>query len=443
MEENFEKKSSKKVWIIISVIILLLVAAAVAGVIYLKSSKKPEKIFAKAIEETFDMSENENDNVNARSGKIELELSAQIEADDPEIKAINEFLKAIKVKSTTEIDLDKKILNENLVAIYNNEEIISADALIQNETIYFYLNEIYSKYIEVNDYYLEGLDLSTIFENNTEVVSEDLVKDIKQILLDEVNSREFIQEKVEVNGEKVQKSTLRFTPREILEIAVKLMNKVNEYETIEGLEDLIEELEYAIEDAEDTENYAEISIYTKGLKNDVVKTDIVLINVEDDEAIIFEINKNSEKETVINLLMNEESAKVSGAEKLVELIITSEDKNKGTIEFKMNIEEYTAALKVKYVVDYNAKIEERDTSNSIMIDDITEADFMEMYENAQENEMLYSIIQLFITNSMESQVYDYEDEYDYLDDYDYDYLDDYDYDYLDDYDYDYFDEYEY
>lgn len=395
MEENFEKKSTKKVGIIIAVIVILLIAAAVGGVIYLNSTKNPEKIFAKTVEDMFEMTEKEN----AKSGKVELELSADIEANDPEIRAMNEFLKEIKLKSTTEIDVDKKILNENLTATYNGEQVISLDALVQNETMYLYLKDIYSKYIELNEEYLEGVDLSTIFETTTNTVSEDLLKDIKQIILDEIEKREITQEKVEVDGENMQKSTLRLTPKELSEIVLKMLKKIYEYQPIAELAELIEDLEYEIDYMSDNKNYVDISIYTKGLQSKLVKAEILLVNVEDDEVIVFELNKKSENETAISIAINEESKKVSGATKIIELTVKEENENKGTITIKMNIEEeYSIALKIKYAVDYNAKIEARNTQNSIDINSLTEADANEMIENIKNNEILYGIIQLMDVN---------------------------------------------
>ena len=111
MEENFEKKSNKKVGIIIAVILILVIFTIIAGgLISLTNNKKPEKIFAKTVEDMFQMSEKE---VNARTAKVGLELSADIESTDPEIRAMNQILNAIKINFTTELDLDKKILNAN------------------------------------------------------------------------------------------------------------------------------------------------------------------------------------------------------------------------------------------------------------------------------------------------------------------------------------------
>ena len=402
MEENFEKKSNKKVGIIIAVILILVIFTIIAGgLISLTNNKKPEKIFAKTVEDMFQMSEKE---VNARTAKVGLELSADIESTDPEIRAMNQILNAIKINFTTELDLDKKILNANILATYDDEQIVSLDGLIQDEKLYVYLRDLYSRYIEVNEQYLEGMDLSTIFETTSDTASKDLLNDIKQILLDEINSREFTQEKVELNDKNVQKSTLRLTSKEVLGITLKIMEKVYEYQPTEEYRILIQDLKDEIEYSEETNNYIDISIYTEGFKNEMVKADIILVNVEADEVIVFEVNKNSSNETVISMAINEESTQVSQAAKLIELTINEENENKGSIEMKMNIEEgYSVAVTVKYDVEYNVTIEERNTQNSIEIDSLTDADFNEIMSNIQDNEILYGIIESMIAPIVETQ----------------------------------------
>ena len=256
----------------------------------------------------------------------------------------------------------------------------------------------------MNEQYLEGMDLSTIFETTSDTASKDLLNDIKQILLDEINSREFTQERVELNGENVQKSTLRLTPKELLEITLKMMKKVYEYQPTEEYRTLIQDLEDEIEYLEENENYVDISIYTQGFKNELVKADIILVNVEADEVIVFEVNKNSSNETIISMAINEESTQVSQAAKLIELTINEENENKGSIEMKMNIEEgYSVAVTVKYDVEYNVTIEERNTQNSIDIDSLTDADFNEIMSNIQNNEILYGIIESMIAPIVETQ----------------------------------------
>lgn len=395
MEENFEKKSSKKVGIIITVVvILLIIAAMVGGVTYINSTRKPEKIFAKTIEDVFEMVEV----TDSRKEKAEVELSAELEANDPEVKAINEFLKVIKLKLTTEIDLDKEIFNANILATYNNMQVISLDTLIQNERAYIYLKDLYSKYIELDEEYLEGVDLSTLF-TTPKTINEDLITDIKQIILDEVNSREFTQEKIKLNDENVLKTTLRLTPKEVLEISIKMLNKINEYENIPEFEEAIEDLKMEMEYLDETENYLDISIYTKGLKNELVKAEALMIDKDYDEAIIFELEKNSEQEYTVKISLNEESTSVSEATELMSITVNEENENKGTIKFEMNIEDQgSIALNINYNVDYNANIEERDVSNSIDANSLTEEDAMEIMENIQQNEILYGLLELMMTS---------------------------------------------
>ena len=397
MEENFEKKSSKKVGIIITVVVLLLVIGAiVGGIIYLNSTRKPEKIFAKTIEDTFQMVKTEN----YRKAKMELELSAEINAEDAEIKAVNEMLKAIKLKATLETDLDKKIFNENLLATYDGEQVISVDLLVQDNKMYAYLNDLFSKYIEFNEADLEGVDLSSIFTATEAVeVDENLLKDIKQILIDEVNSRELTQEKTKLNDENVLKTTLRLTPNDILDIAIKILNKINEYENIPELEEAIEDLRIEMEYSDETENYVDISVYTKGLKNDLVKAEVLMIDKDYDEAIIFELEKNSEQEYTISMSLNEESTSVSEATELMSITVNEENENKGTIKFEMNIEDQgSIVLNINYNVDYNVNIEKRDVSNSIDANSLTEEDAMEIRENIQKNEILYGLLELMMTS---------------------------------------------
>lgn len=432
MEDNFEKKSHKKIGIIIGIIVAILIIAVAGGAIFLGISRKPEKIFSKVIEDSFSSLEK---NAGQEKVKMDLEFSLDMKSNDSEIESANEIIKDIKLKSTIETNLKKKIFNINVAAEYDKQDIISADALIQDDEIFFYLNDIYSKYIKVSEDYLEDIDLEEIFEIDEEA-DKNIVKNIKKVLLDEVEAKDLMQETVKVDNEKMLKSTLRLTPEELLKLINKMLKECQE---IDGIEDIIEEIDEIIEDLDETENYLDISIYTKGMFNEFVKVEAAFVNQEDDTVIVIEGIKKSDNETEINVLENDESTDISDALNLITVTVKSEEENKGTVQIKINIEDgevYT--LKIKYAVDYDADIKERDTSNSVDMDYLTQEDYSEMYENIENNEILYSIIygisQLSYVTPDYDEDYDYEDLYrDYIDD---DYSDwDYNYDYSD-YDYD-------
>ena len=100
-EKDFEKKSTKKVGKIIGIVLLtLIIIAVVGGYVYLKLTRKPEKIFSKAIEATV--------LEDKRKEKIQATFSASVDSDNEEIKQMNAYLGLIQIKTTTEIDRDKK-----------------------------------------------------------------------------------------------------------------------------------------------------------------------------------------------------------------------------------------------------------------------------------------------------------------------------------------------
>ncbi len=454
MEENFKKRSTKKIIIIIAIVVLL-VALIVGGVLfYLNSKNKPEKILEDKIKQAFELTESQSEEIN--SGRISLELSGEINSDMAEIKAINPIIKAVKINSITEFDVSKKIFNQNLSATYDGEQVISVDALLQDERVYVYLNELYSKYIDFTDELeeelsLEDIDLNSLFETNAELDMDALIKDIEGILIEEVSKLDLEQEKVEVNGEKVRKTTFELSEKDLLELLKKILNKVNEYQYNEEVQYLIEDLEYELEYVdEDSGNYIEISMYTKGLNNEIVKLEAKLFSYDeeemsiefnkenenkatievfmyDEEVMIIEYNKendnkttitakaegalfgiviekNSDTETVVNVLFNEYEESIETAQEVMSIVINEQNENEGTIKLSINAEEVELVLNVKYKVEENAIIEERNTTNSIKASEITDSDMIEILENVKKNEILYGIV-----NSMMSSYYDMSD----------------------------------
>ena len=71
---------------------------------------------------------------------------------------------------------------------------------------------------------------------------------------------------------------------------------------------------------------------------------------------------------------------------------------------KAEIEGINITFNIKYSIDYNAKIEAQDVSNSISIDDLSYEDEEEIMNNIQKNQFLSSILQSFVPTT---PVYDY------------------------------------
>lgn len=401
-EKDFEKKPKKKVGLIITVVVLVLVALIVAGgFVYLKFfNNKPQKIFEKAISKAFEMTEKTAKN----EGKLDIELSASLNSTSQDMMMANTYLQMIKLNLTTEFNMDKKVLNQGISVSAFDEPVISVEGLIQDNNIYFLLNNIYSKYIQVPSEEMEGVEPNEIFNTENIEVSEKLVKELKQILLDEVNSKELTQENVEVDGDKLTKTTVKFTAKEIEQIITKLTVELYKISPVNDVKNNVEGLEQIEIDEEDAENdnYLEISIYTKRLTGKIVKTEIVMINVADDEAIVVTIAEKEDEKVEITFAMNEDSIATNKAVTMFTLTIKEEGENKGTVTLKANIDEAASSVTItaKYSIDYNAKVEPKNVRNSINANDLTEKDMNEMMTNIENNKFLYSIIQSLSTTRL-------------------------------------------
>lgn len=401
-EESFEKKSSKKVLPIVLLVILLL---AIAGVITFfvvnKVKSKPENVFDKAVEEMFKDTEKMQE---YKSANMEFDISAEVKTIGDnmnseitsQMEMINTILKTVKIHTEMKIDTEKEVFDWTIVPQYNRKDVASIEAIIQNAKMYFYLDGLYEKYIELPTAYLEGFDLSTIFETST--ANQELAKDIKEILKSKIENSEFENEttEIEIDGKetKVNKATLSLSVKEVLDVFYDIVEKTGEYQEDREAKEMIEE---ALKDIDETEtkNHLDINIYTEKTGNKIVKIDILMVNEESDELIAFVATKQNDKKWEIVISLNENSTSVKDAVDMARIEITEENENEGTISATMIVEEegFEATLNVDYKIEYNVDVEKKNIKDTINLDEMTEADLTTIYENAQKNETLNSILE--------------------------------------------------
>lgn len=396
-EKDFEKKPKKK-GIIITVVILVLMALIAGGVFaYFKLVKnKPQAIFEKATSKAFEMT----DNMPKNEGKVNLELTVSLNSTDQDMSMANTYLKMFKLNLTTEKNDEKKVINQNISISALDETIVSADLLIQNNKAYVFLKDIYSRYIELPEDTFDGFNLNDLFENDISGKSQEMLKEIKQILLDAVKTKELKQENVEVDDQKLTKTTLKLNSKDVEQIVEKLSNVASEFSAVNTAKDIVESKQLINEEENSSDNYLEVSIYTKRFSGKIVKTEFAMINVEDDMAIVGTISEEEEK-TEITFAVNEDSTDIEDAITFCTFEIEEVNDNEGTMSIKFSIdEESTATVTVKYKVDYNDIIEPKNVRNSINANDLTEKDMNEMMTNIENNKFLYSIIQSLSTTRL-------------------------------------------
>lgn len=414
MEEGSLKKRIRRKKIINGILtaLAIIVIAGVATIILTDiMTRRPIKIFREAVLNAF-KKDNSND---VKSEKVSLEVTASCEGTDESIEAMNSYLSLIKLNLNSEVDLEKRIINENLKASVLGSQLLNVDGLIQDDRIYFYLKDIYRKYIEVPSENLEDINVQEIFDNSSVEQVEDIKREIKHILLDEIDKKEFTQETVKLDGKTTRKSTIRLTLKEAIAIETKILKKCNEYLQNEELAKTLLDLQESIQLNETDEVYVDVSIYTRSFLNSVVKVEIAALDVTNDTAYALEYNIGR-KEKSINVLKNTRAATTKDAQKILSITIEKKDKNSGTIKIRVNVEDNSfVTLKIKYESEQNVVINKRETSSSIKSDELTEADYNEMYENIKQNKILYSIIEQFNNNFDEYDETDYNEDMDYSD----------------------------
>ena len=405
-EKDFEKKSKKKGLIIFIVILAIILLALGGGYAYLKIANKPEKLFGKLIDEAFELKED------VKSYRMELGIAASVNTDNENLKAI---IEGLKVKSITEIDLNKKIFNENLKISHEDNSIIDLNALIENDKAYIYSKDLFSKYIQIPE---EDVgDLKNVF-TQTDTDNKALENDFKQILKDELKPERLSQENVTLNGKRTTKSTLKLTAKETLELTNKVLSKAYDYTKEENLKTLIEEIDTTIKDEEyNSKDYIEITLYTQGLKSELVKAEINVVDMDYEEIVLLlEINIETKNKYEIRVLSNEESTKKEEAAEMFTVKVHLEDEHNGTIKVKMNLDENSSIIiRMNVKEEINPTIENRDVQNSINMNELTELDYMEIYNNLQKNEILYNIFLslMFNTDNDEDLEYDNDDYYEF------------------------------
>ena len=161
-EKDFEKKPKKgKILKILIIVVCIIVLGIIGAFAWSKLNSKPEKIFGRVIDEIEELKEREG----SKTEKINFELSATASSMNNDVTMLNTILSQIKLKATTEVDYEQKVLNQNFTVSVMGDDALNADAILQDNKMYFYLEDLYSKYIEIPTEEIEDFDYSSIFEN--------------------------------------------------------------------------------------------------------------------------------------------------------------------------------------------------------------------------------------------------------------------------------------
>ena len=384
MEENKNetpmKKSNKGLVAILAIIIIAILAGV--GYYFLKPTS-PKDIFVGGINSAFENSEKQL-STDVKKMNTTVTLSGNIESSNEEISKVAQYINEGKLTYNVQFDKETKkaLLSANVD--YQNENLLSGKIYYANgdDNIYLYVQDLFDKYFKFNLKELvdDEEDIATIenmfngeastpFGKTDSKKAMDILKNtIESNLKDEY----FTQEKVDG----MKKNTMKLTVGELRQLVKNIVSSLKDNqdfiacfekadEVKEGFEELLEEIDEVDNDAD---NYnLDLSIYTKGIKNEFEK---------------FEFK-----------------ASISETEQFV-MTITEPEENK--YEINADVPEVgKVKLNVEVKNDTNTDLENVNVSDSVDINNLTQADQLKILGNVL-NMKIYKYIEPAIQGRNES-----------------------------------------
>lgn len=444
-------KNKKILFILIPVLIVVL--ALIAGVVYLKLNSSPEKIFKNSISKVFSMIKPEKEDYSTVKGT--MNFTASVEPENEEMQEIKTMLEGSSIAADMQVDTANMIINENINVIYNNENLLNAAIILQDEKGYVYLKDYLDKYLELPEETLDYSELSDLYKKSATLNQNLLMDAIEEELIRSISNQNLLQEgaTLVLDGQetKVTASILNLKGTEYVTFFRGILEnlKLNQNFQIalgDYKEDVLEALNSMHADMEADEDVTfNFTIYTKGFLNEFVGISAKAIDNYYQEVTGLEILKHNagkyqilvydeyegEREEAFNITLdNKKESKDKGTatititvdeeqytfvynyekqENQLSFTLSTEFEGVGlsisgnTVENGNNIkgnmvisvqEETFGKANLNYTYDftYGVQIQKVDTRNSVLIDELSEEDQTTLMTNVQ-NSSLYRLVE--------------------------------------------------
>lgn len=374
MEENKKETPTKKSNKGLVAVLAIIVIAILVGVgYYFLRPTSPKDVFVGGINSAFESSEKQLAE-EVKKINTTVTLSGNIESSDEEINQVAKYINEGKMSYNVQLDKETKKILLSANIDYKNENLLSGKLYYANgdENVYLYVQDLFDKYFKFNlkEAVKNEDDLSSIqnmFNGDVsttvgKIDSKKVATILKDTIVSNLKDEYFTKEKVDGLTKNTMKLTIAEIKQMIKNIATSLkdnqefLNCFEKKEEIkEGLEDLLKEIDEA--DTNEGISNIEVSIYTKGMKNEVEKFEIKLTNSKSEQMIM-------------NMVETEKG----------KFVIDADIPEVGKV--KLNIE-------VKN--DTNTDIENVNVSDSVEINNMSQGDMLKLYGNLM-NMKLYKYI---------------------------------------------------
>lgn len=283
-----------------------------------------------------------------------------------------EELKDYDFKYKIGIDLNKEIIDSNLLINQNNKKVLDFEGFLRDKKVLLNLKDVYDKYLQVSE--IASLGNVKDFDIDYDVL-KNILKVIYNTLNNNLDKNKIITEKAKI---KVQNNTLSVTSNNYKLTAVEVQklyqniinNIINDGNIVDSLAEMFNlrkaEIKSSLESFKDNGAILnslkdlEIKIYTAGITNKVVGGSLLV----DNEEII---NFTNHKDVInINIILGNSTLNIVKNNKDTRLIYYYNDTEIASIIMTKNIDKRTLEFSIeieKLEIEGSLEIENQRVAN--------------------------------------------------------------------------------
>ena len=381
---NANRGSIAPVVVVIFVIIALLGLAFFGGKYYL-ASRNNIKIF---MDNYFNELEDNIGKNNSTSGSLSLSVNG--DTTDKE-KKIFKILNNLDFSMNYGIDTKENITNIDINTNYYGDKLININTYIEDNNIYLSSSDLYSKYIRIENNKEDNSEKKSMTNDDYKVIINSISTAVSESLKEEY----FTKSWVKLDGKNVNKVELSLNNNNIKIINENIINNLkNNNNFIDSFGKLIgkktmevkELLDKEIEEVNDNEySDIKISLYTRITK--FVKLEITS---GEDKIVV----KSNDKGYSFEIVDSEDNNTYNGT---IEI-----NNNSDSTTYNVNVKDSNnLEIKINNTINKTTKIEKKDVSNSILLEDITEKEYEDIINKISNNKAFNKIYEDISNSNIE------------------------------------------
>lgn len=381
---NANRGSIAPVIVVIFVIIALLGLAFFGGKYYL-ASRNNIKIF---MNNYFNELEENIGKNNSTSGSLSLNVNG--DTTDKEEK-IFKILNNLDFSMNYGIDTKENITNIDISTNYYGDKLININTYIEDNNIYLSSSDLYSKYIKIENKKEDNSEKKSMTNDDYKVIINSISTAVSESLKEEY----FTKNWVKLDGKSVNKVELLLNNNNIKIINENIINNLkNNNNFIDSFGKLIGKKTMEVKELLDKEikevnsnEYSEIkiSLYTKITK--FVKLEITS---GEDKIVV----KSNDKRYSFEIVDSEDNNTYNGT---IEI-----NNNSDSTTYNVNVKDSNnLEIKINNTINKTTKIEKKDVSNSVLLEDITEKEYEDIINKISNNKAFNKIYEDISNSNIE------------------------------------------